>query len=522
MSDPAGSLPAALAGLQDPAAYPEPVERVEVRETHVSWVLLAGEHAWKIKKPLDLGFYEALSLERRRFLCEEELRLNRRTAPALYERVVPITRSPGGIRLGGEGEVVDYAVCLRRFADEALMSAMAGCGGLRPGHADALARMVAGFHAGLPPAPGGHGEPAQVLQQAMDNFPPLRASLPMGARRTRLDWLEDWTREAFPGIERLLARRRRDGFVRECHGDLHLGNLVWLDEAPVAFDGVEFSAALRCIDTMSEVAFLVMDLYAHGLSGLAWRFLDGYLEATGDHGGVPLLRFFLVLRALVRAKVAAIRVHQRADASARSQVAAYVELAFSLAHGRGPVLIATHGPAGSGKTTLARALVESLGAIRLSSDVERKRLAGLAPLASSGSPVGGGIYTDAFTERVYRQLADVAGGLLEAGWPTVVDAACLTRAQRALLRAAAGPAHVCVLACCEASEVTRLARLAARLEAGGDPSEATAAVLARQQSRRQPPVADEGWICVPVDTGQLVSAVESVLMALPSRAPTAV
>jgi aminoglycoside phosphotransferase family enzyme/predicted kinase len=479
--------------LRDPACHPNPVETVGVLETHVSWVLLAGAFAYKLKKPVSLPFLDYGSLELRHHFCAEELRLNRRTAPMLYQAVVAITGTLERPRIGGEGPVLEYAVRMARFEQSALFDTMAGEGRLTVEHVVALGRHVAAFHASLPrqPPPGEAGRPELVLRQALANFATLRPACPDPDTAGRLDRLEAWTREASARMAASMARRLAEERVRECHGDLHLGNVAWIEGAAVAFDGIDFDPALRWTDVAADVAFTVMDLLHHGLPGLAWRFLDEYLTLTGDHDLMTVLRFHLVYRALVRAAVAAVRAAQTADAAqARAGLASHLALAEQLANAGAPVLVLMHGVSGSGKSHAAARILERLGGARVRSDVERKRLAGLGPLRSTASVDG--IYGPAFNTRVYDRLAELADAVLGAGWPVIVDAACLRRSERDRFRALAAGRHGPFrLVHCEAPVEVMRARLARRALAGDDPSEATQAVLVRQLAAQELLAPDE-------------------------------
>lgn len=508
---------ALIVRLRDPACYPHHVPTVEVLETHVSWVLLAGEFAYKVKKPVSLPFLDYGSLARRRHFCEEELRLNRRTAPALYQAVVAITGPADRPRVGGEGVVLEFAVRMVRFEQAALFDRMAREGRLRLEHVVALGRHVAAFHAGLPndAPPGEAGTPELALRQALANFATLRPACPDAASAGRLDRLEAWTHQEFARTAASMERRRARGRVRECHGDLHLGNVAWIAGDAVAFDGIEFDPALRWIDIAAEVAFTVMDLLHHNLPALAWRFLDEYLTLSGDHDLMTVLRFHLVYRALVRAAVAAVRAGQSACVpEVRAELAAHLVLAEELALGRAPVLVLMHGVSGSGKSHVAGHILERLGGVRLRSDVERKRLAGLGPLASTVAVDG--IYGMAFNARVYEHLAATAGVVLRAGWPVIVDAACLRRQERDRFRALA-TAHGSRfrLVHCQAPVEVLRERLARRAHEGNDPSEATVAVLEGQLSSQQPLSGDEPHVRVEDEasaralTGELVAAARS-------------
>ena len=481
-----------------------PVTRID---THISVVLLAGERAYKLKKPVDLGFVDFTTLRRRRHFCFEELRLNRRLAPQLYLAVVPVTGSMTAPCFGGTGRVIDYAVLMRRFPDGTLLADRLAAGQLGADQLDALAECIAAFHRDLPALPPGapYGRPRDLLQAACDNFTALHAGAGPGTR-ARLQRLADWTHAEYRRRRALLAGRRRAGWVRECHGDLHLGNIAWLDGRPVPFDGIEFDPALRWQDVQGELAFLTMDLARRGRPDLARRVRDRYLQATGDYGGAALVDFFEVYRALVRAKVAhltAAGAGPGARFAALRECVSSLRLAETLIRPRRPYLAITHGLAGSGKTHYADWLLEQTPLIRLRSDVERKRLLGMPPVARTGSGIDQGAYRRDITAATYRHLAATARRLLLAGWPVLVDASFLDpRERQRFARLAARlrvPFHI--LACTAPAEVLQQ-RVAARAAQGSDASEANTAVLAVQQARYRPLGADEWARAVIVDTSQ--------------------
>lgn len=487
-----------IAALQSPDAYPHPVDEVHLMETHISWVLLAGEYAYKLKKPIRLDFLDFSTLEQRRHFCHEELRLNRRLAPELYLDVVPITGSPVDPRLGGEGPPLEYAVRMRRFPQERLLSTMIAAGTLRPEHIDLLAVEAAEFHAALPPVPAGApwGTAEVVEREARDNLDALDQSVRDPRLRTQLKQLRRWTEEEFRRRRGDLASRRRSGAIRECHGDMHLGNMVLQDGRVVIFDGIEFSAELRWIDVLSEAAFVVMDLEDRGRSDYARRFLNAYLERTGDYDGLPVLPFYLVYRALVRAKVAAIRAAQRCDDQERppadAETAGYIDLAVSLTQSRQPRLCITHGPSGSGKTTGSGRAVEAWGAVRVRSDVERKRLF-QSPLRSPpGVGTDPALYSDSATERTYARLADCAAGIVRAGFPAIVDATFLRAADRRRFRELAQGLNVPFgILDFTADPAVLRQRLRDRAAAAHDASDADERVLEHQLQTREPLSADE-------------------------------
>lgn len=483
---------ALVQALCRPGGFPHPAPDIRHLETHISHVLLTGTYAYKIKKPVNLGFLDFSTLERRRHYCREEVRLNRRLAAELYCGVVPIAGPSDAPLLDGPGPALEYAVKMREFPQNQLWDQLLAAGQLAPRHIDALARRIAAFHAGCAVAApnAAWGTPESVLQAAEENFPPLLAGLPDPALRQAALELQRWNAEQHRRLTPLFQRRRQQGRVRECHGDLHLANIVLHQGEPTAFDCIEFSDALRWIDVASEVAFLVMDLAHRGRDDLGRRFLNGYLEASGDIGGLPGLRYYCVYRALVRAKVAAIRAAQPGTGrqpKITEECAAYLDLAQHFAASPRPALIITHGAAGCGKTTFTGVLLEALDGIRLRSDVERKRLHGLGPEARSGSGMAQGIYGEQATRRLYQTLRDQARVILDAGWTAIVDATCLFRWQRELFRSLAQDMRMPFLILDFPADPALLReRVARRHAAGTDASEADLAVLARQLARREP------------------------------------
>lgn len=511
-----------LAALREPRSYPEATGPVELIETHISWVFLAGEYAFKVKKPVNLGFLDFSTLEKRRFFCEEELRLNRRTAPGLYIGVVPIVDSPDGTRVGGSGQTIDYALKMRRFPQGALADSVARRGELRAAEADAIAGVVAAFHATIPAAPDGskYGSPAHVAAPALQSLEQLGGLVSDAGGKARLAELHDWTRRESSRLREVLAARKRDGFVRECHGDLHLGNIVFLDGRPTPFDCIEFDPDLRWIDVMNEVSFLVMDLLEHNLDAAAWRFLNAYLETTGDYAGVRVLRYYLVYRAMVRAKIACIRARQpeageAAQGRARREYGDYLALAGRLAASPRPAIVLMHGLSGSGKTSIAQTMLERIGAIRVRSDVERKRLHGLEARARTQADPDGGIYAPEETRLTYDRLEQVACHVVESGYCVIVDAAFLWGAERERLRSLARRRGVpFLIVSCRAREETLRERIARREAAMSDASEAGVAVLETQLATQDPLGADELAYAAPIDSewneGRLRQAIDGI------------
>jgi uncharacterized protein len=470
---------------------------VERFETHISWVLVQGGHAYKLKKALATSFLDQSTLSRRRHACAEELRLNRRLAPELYLGVVNITGTPAAPALDGSGAVIDVAVKMRAFAQAGLWDRLAARGALEATQIDALVAVLVDFHdkAAVASATGALGTPAQVRAPMLETLHELAAAPLDDQDLAGLRQVARWEAAAFAELAPVLTRRLDQGRVREGHGDLHLGNVALVDGRCLVFDGIEFNEGFRWLDVTSELAFMAMDLHAHGLPALAHRLVNGYLQRSGDYDGARVLRYYLVYRALVRAKVALLRAAQLgvgAGAGARAAAQRYLALALRFITAARPVCMITHGFSGSGKTTLTGGLIETCGAIRVRADVQRKRLAGLAELAPSHSAVGAGLYTDAMSQATYANMLEAAAAVLEGGWSVILDATFLQRAQREAAHQLARRFGVpLVVLDCVADTPTLLARLRLRARQGGDASEADAQVLAAQMAWAQALQPDE-------------------------------
>jgi hypothetical protein len=461
-----------------------------LEETHISWVLLTGRDAYKLKKSVDLGFLDFSTLELRRFYCSEELRLNRRLAAELYLDVVSIGGTPEEPVMGKE-PAIEYAVHMRRFSQTSLMDHLLAHGRITAAHIDKLAAVIANFHAALPPAAADspHCATAEIEKAAMQNFAHLPQLLKTPDDLAMLETVREASAQAFTACEPLFKQRAAAGYVRECHGDLHLGNIVVLDDMPTPFDGIEFSAALRWIDVISEISFTVMDLLRRGQPQLAWRLLNAYMEINGDYQGCSVLRFYLAYRATVRAKIAAIRAGQRGARMKKElkSCRSYLRLAQSCLTRRCPAIIITHGLPGCGKSTFAQLALERLGAIRIRSDVERKRMFGLAPLADSKAQIDVDIYSADATWRTYAKLEELARSVIAAGFPVIVDAAFVLHAEREIFHALAKELAVpIVIASLQTDTAVLTERLAQRSSRRIDASEADFSVMKKLQVVQEP------------------------------------
>jgi len=470
--------------LMHPEAFPHRVESPALRETHISWVILTGPFAYKIRKPVKFDFIDASTLQQRRHYCEEEVRLNRRLAPELYVDVVPIGYADGRLVVGAKGPAIEYAVRMRQFDASSELPSLLARRAVDEGDLAALGELLADFHlkAAAAPRDDAIGHTRRMFDAVLGNLQQLSVHAGPGEATQKLKRLIDWTHENARALEVSFQSRERSGFIRECHGDLHAENIVRMQQRLVPFDCIEFDPALRRIDVISDVAFLVMDLASHDRPDLAFALLSRYLEVTGDYDGVRLLPFYAVYRALVRAKVDAMSAEHVPSRAAefRERLQRRLDAAATWMSPGRPRLILMHGPSGSGKSWLSQRLVPAVRALRIRSDLERKRLAGITPELAAAAPVRKGIYSPEFGDRTYARLADCAEACLLAGISVIVDAAFLDQDDRELFRTLAQRMRVPVaIVACQADPQTLAIRLEER--AGRkDASDANLSVLDAQ------------------------------------------
>jgi aminoglycoside phosphotransferase family enzyme/predicted kinase len=510
---------ALIAALQNPTLFPHPVESFRVVETHISWVLLTGPFAYKIKKPVNFGFLDFTSLAARKHFCTEELRLNQRLTEGLYLEVIPITGSATAPQINGRGEVIEYALKMRQFPAGQMLAEVQARGELRNEYIDDLAEQIGSFHLQAPRVPGEHqlGSPEAVMAPVRQNFEQARAMLEDPADLKQLDALQNWAESTYARLLPLLAKRKAEGFIRECHGDIHLGNATLIDGKVVLFDCIEFNEPFRLIDIACDAAFLAMDLEDRGLAAMSRRYINLWLEHTGDYESLHLLNFYKAYRAMVRAKVCLFSLAHQHDSTQRAatlqQYRSYASLAESYSRIPAPFLAITHGVSAVGKSHVAMQLVEQLGAVRLRSDIERKRLFG-AQIAGHGTVVGAGIYNADAGQATYAQLHRLASTALRAGYPVVIDATYLQRTQReAAHQAAEENAVPFLILDCSAPDTVIAEWLARRQQQGRDPSDATLEVIKSQQSSREPLGSEELEYRITVETSNS-SSLESLLRRL--------
>jgi uncharacterized protein len=498
---------ALVADLLQPGAYEPLVQEVELVETHISWVFLAGAYAYKLKKPVDLGFLDFRAREDRLHFCREELRLNRRLAPEIYLDLAGARLGSQGWRMTEWSADSEPAVRMRRFPADARLDRRLEAGLLDGAELEDFASSLAAFQAKAARASVGQGlgDATAATRPALENFRIL-SSGGLGPEPTaQIEMLEAWTRQRASALTARFEARLAAGFVREGHGDLHLANLVRLPGRVAAFDGIEFDPALRWIDLQSDVAFLLMDLESRGRDDLGWQFYNAWLAASGDYEGLDLLDWYLVYRHLVRAKVDGIRLDQPGldlveTARLGERQLRHIFLAAQRATREPPLLILTSGYSGSGKSWLAGRLARALPAVWLRSDVERKRLHGFDPLASAAAPPGAGLYSEEATGRTYARLAELVRTAVGAGLHLIVDAAFLdSRRREEFLRLGTRlGARPVVLACMASPELLRQ-RVAGRR---GDPSDAGLAVLESQLARPIQVGDFENGLRIEVDTSR--------------------
>ncbi|MCS7031527.1 MAG: AAA family ATPase [Gloeomargarita sp. SKYG116] len=418
--------PPLIQHMQQPDFYPHPVQEIRLLQTHISWVLLTGDYAYKIKKPVNFGFLDFSTLEKRQHFCQEELRLNQRLAPQLYLEVVPITVDPQGCyHLGGTGPVVEYTVKMRQFDQNDLWLTCFEQGRLTTQDLEKLGEQIAQFHqaAATNDYITSFGA-IPVIQSVVDsNYAATATYVQAWGLEAMVQATKAFTDRYFHEHADWFIERQQQGKIRECHGDLHLFNICFFQGQICVFDCIEFNDEFRLTDVAYDVAFLVMDLEFRGRRDLAYAFLNRYLELTGDYLAARLLPFYCSVRAYVRAKVNSfLSSDLGAPASlrqdAKQTAIAYYQAAYGYSQPTRPKLFLMTGLSGSGKSTVGRYLSQTYGAIQIRSDAVRKHLAGV-PLYQRGGPE---IYTSEMSARTYAELLRLGVELLRQGQSVVLDA----------------------------------------------------------------------------------------------------
>lgn len=517
-----------ITALQHRQAYDHPVDNISLRETHISWVFLTGPYAYKLKKPVNFGFLDFSTLEKRKYYCEEEIRLNGRLAPHIYLSVVPICGDTSSPRINGQGPAVEYAVKMNQFDTSQEFDELLARDELTKEHIDETAQVLADFHTGIAisdeQSPFGTSEAIQ--QPVLENFEQINQLgkdwLTQQELKKPLEQLHQWCINQYHHLESTLQERKKNGFIRECHGDLHLRNIVIYKGRVTPFDGIEFNPNLRWIDVMSELAFLLMDLDDHNRSDLSCRLLNSYLGISGDYAGLSVLRFYQVYRAMVRAKVAGLQLLQSANNSESKndsliqEIGNYIKLAFQYTQTTTPKLIISHGLSGSGKTTLSGLLLEQElpgqdEIIRLRSDVERKRLFGISETTRDKSGINKGIYTREASQQTYESLLQLTGNIIKAGFSVIVDAAFLKEDQRQPFYDFAKELNIPFLILHSKADMQiQHQRLRIRQQQDQDASDANNEVLNQQHDQYEPLTNAEKNLAVTVNTTNRVDLSEVV------------
>ena len=512
-----------IQALQNPAIYNHSVSHFQVIETHISWVLLTGDYAYKIKKPVDLGFLNFSSLAKRHHYCLQELALNRRLAPQIYLDVIAIGGKPESPVLGTE-PIIEYAVKMRQFSQSSRLDSLLASHKLKAEHIDRLADNIAAFHeqTEIADKDSDHGNPASVLEPVEENFQQIFTLLSGDGDIKRLETLKNWSLGQYAQLLPHIKQRKTNGFVRHCHGDLHLANIALIDEKIVIFDCIEFNESLRWIDVISEIAFTTMDLIDRGHTDYAARMLDRYLQRSGDYAGLNLFQFYQAYRALVRAKVAIIRAHQPMLSKHEKQLALnqyqeYITLAETLSYPHPQTLFITYGVSGSGKTTLTQPLLEKFGMIRLRSDVERKRLFGLPAEARTDSKDRHKIYSVDASQRTFQHLLVTAKKLCQSGFSVIIDATFLRQAHRQPFQALAKELKLpFVILQFNAEEKQLHQWIKKRTQENKDASDATIEVMQQQLATVEPPSENEADHLIRINSGdgnaaeKLIAAVNDI------------
>ncbi|HEX5166955.1 MAG TPA: AAA family ATPase [Thermomicrobiales bacterium] len=519
-------LPDHIAGLLKPDAYPHPVEHVELIQTHISYVLMAGDMVYKLKKPLDLGFLNFTTLRRRHYYCRQEVELNRRLCGDTYLGVVPVTRQGRRYRLDGRGEVIDYAVQMRRLPSDRMMDRVLADGRLTPEMLERLADKIARFHASSATGPQveRYGSPRTIERNWRENIDQTRPFVGRTLSSWQADFIEAAALAFLTRHRHAFEERVRAGRIRDCHGDLRASAVCFTDDICV-YDCIEFNRRFRYADVASEVAFLAMDLDRRGRPDLADRFVARYQQTTGDDDLLRVLNFYKCYRAYVRGKVNSFQldepeIAEAAKATARTSARHYFELACRYAASdRLPIFIIMTGLSGTGKSAVASALAAKRDLAIISSDIVRKELAGIAEVDHQYEAYERGVYSREFTQQTYAALLDRARQLLAEGRSVIVDATFQRREWREQafdLARQAGALVFCLETVADESIVRQ--RLVAREHDQAAISDARWETYLSQASRFEPVMEVGDWQHICLDTGQpFGDVVASAMNALEAR-----
>lgn len=498
-------LPALIQAMLQPAFYPHPVKApIQLMQTHVSYVFLTGDYAYKVKKPVNFGFLNFSTLEARQHFCLEEINMNRQNAPEIYLDVLSINQTDNHqFELNGTGQAVEYVVKMREFPQDDLFISLFEQGKLKEDHMEELGKIVAQFHflAQTNDYIRSFGEVAQVRQAIDENYQQTEKYIGGPQTQQQFEETRQYTDAFFDNQPELFKSRIENQKIRECHGDLHLRNIcLWKNKIQL-FDRIEFNEPFRFVDVMYDVAFAVMDLEARGSKELGNAFLNTYVEQTGDWLGLQVLPLYLSRQAYVRAKVTSFLlddpgVPEAAKKEAMVTAADYYKLAWNYTQQRQGKLILMSGLSGSGKTTVARHLARKLGAIQLRSDAVRKHMAGISLQEKGGAE----LYSHEMNQKTYDRLLELGIKLASQGWTVILDAKYDREAARTNAIANAKNHQLPIeIIHCQAPEAILRDRLSTRTD---QVSDATADLITQQQADTEPFTEAELAFVTNLDTTQ--------------------
>lgn len=512
-----------LKSLLTPSAYKEPTNSVHLLQTHVSYLFITDHYVYKIKKPVDFGFLNFTTLDQRRFYCNEEVRLNRRLCPGVYLGVVEVREKAGKATFAGAGEIIDYAVRMKRLPEERMLDRLLAEGKVTDADMRRVARTVAKFHLGAERGPDidPYGSLECIRANWEESFQQVADFVEITLTSRDLRLIREWAEGYMAENSELFAKRVADGFIRECDGDIHLENIS-LSEEVCIFDCIEFNHRFRYSDTAADIAFLLMDLEYHGQRHFAEVFLGEYLMVTGDREIVRILDFYKVYRAVVRGKVTSFRLNDPAipepeREAARETACRYFRLArgYVLRRQLPPTLFITCGLMGSGKSRVATQLAWELGLDSTNSDVTRKELTGVPLEFHNRTAYGEGIYTQAITEATYRDMLTSAEASLVSGRGIIVDAGFRSKEYRAMFHRMAdriGVPFTIIQTDCPEETVRR--RLDDRQKRPQEVSDGRWELFHRQKEGLEPPASDEGQLIF-VDTSRpIADIIDDILIQL--------
>ena len=487
-----------IEALKKTSQYPHLATQIEVIETHLSWVVLTGPFAYKIKKPLALGFQDFTTLAKRKEYCEKEVHFNQTLAGPIYIEAVAIYGTEDAPSFIEKGPALEYAVKMHEFPQENLLRVYAEQNKISKRHVESIASTLALFHqqTTLCPSNLSFGSPDEIFAPVKDNFQALKALAIAQPHLDTLEHIEKWSTNTFNHLRSIMQQRKDSGHVRACHGDLHLGNIVMLKNEPVIFDCIEFNESFRYTDFINDVAFLAMDLEHLGKASLANHFVNRYFEISMDYDGIALLRFYKCYRAVVRAKVTGLLLDQQNSPDAKnehlqSDFAAFLALAKSYTESQKPELMIMMGPSGSGKTLYSEELLTKQAAFRLRSDVLRKQLFGLDPLTKTTPLQKESLYCVEATQTLYQRLQTLAAQLIQHGYSVIIDATCLKEWQRSLFHEVAKKQHITFKIYLFVCQIDVLEQRIIDRATYGDVSDADLSVLAKQMDEAEPLNDDE-------------------------------